>query len=232
LKSVRVFASRAVKFEAIDDLSVAASFDRITQMPQYELILRLFTSKALVGQKGGNALDIGCGGGRLVMKLAKSYPFSEVVGLDLSDEMLKLAMRRAASAGLSGRVKFSKGNAERIPFPDNSFDLVASTASLHHWSRPKKVFDEIARILRPGGKCAVADMRRDAVPPFVGFLWFVQHFVVPSALRKAEEPLGSIQSSYTPEEASELVLGSKLGAFCRVTGGPFWLIVKGRKPKR
>jgi ubiquinone/menaquinone biosynthesis C-methylase UbiE len=227
---MKVFASRRVKFEAIDDLSVAKSFDRVTQMPQYGLILSLFTRKALVGQRGGSALDIGCGGGRLVMKLAKSHPFSEVVGLDLSDEMLKLARQRAASAGLGERVKFSKGNAERIPHPDKSFDLVVSTASLHHWSRPERIFDEITRILRPGGKCAVADMRRDALPPFVGFLWFVQHFIVPPSLRKAGEPLGSIQSAYTQEEVSKILSNSKLGAFCGVSAGPFWLIIKGRKP--
>jgi ubiquinone/menaquinone biosynthesis C-methylase UbiE len=229
---MRVFSSRTVKFEAIDELNVAVSFDKITQMPQYGLILHLFTSKALTGQEGGNALDIGCGGGRLVMKLARSYPFSEVVGLDLSDEMLKLARQRAAGVGLGEHVKFSKGNAERIPYPNNSFDLVVSTVSLHHWSRPKTVFDEIARVLTPGGKCAVADMRRDAVPPFIGFLWFVQHFIVPPSLGKVGEPLGSIKSAYTPEEASELLSGSELGAFCQVSAGPFWLIIKGRKPKR
>jgi ubiquinone/menaquinone biosynthesis C-methylase UbiE len=219
-----------VRIEAIDDLSVARSFDKITQMPQYGLALHLFTSKAIAGQLGRNGIDVGCGGGRLVIKLAKSYPFSEVVGLDLSDEMLKLAKERVASAGLSDRVKFSKGNAERIPYPDSSFDLVVSTISLHHWSKPRRVFDEIARILRPGGKCMVADMRRDAVPPFIGFLWFVQHFIVPPSLRRAGEPLGSVRSAYTLEEVSELLSKSRLGAFCRVSKGPLWLIIKGRKP--
>jgi SAM-dependent methyltransferase len=138
---MKVFASRMVRIEAIDDLSVTRSFDKITQMPQYGLALHLFTSKALLGQRGGNGIDVGCGGGRLVIKLAKSHPFFEVIGLDLSNKMLKLTKERVVSAGLSDRVKFSKKNAERIPYPDETLGAnprsseVGSNGSLNTSSR-------------------------------------------------------------------------------------------------
>jgi ubiquinone/menaquinone biosynthesis C-methylase UbiE len=215
--------------EAIEDPGVATSFDRITGMPQFRLLLRLFTLKAFSCQRGGRVIDVGCGGGRLAIAVAESYLFEGVVGLDLSDKMLQLAKKRASEAGVGDRVRFKKGNAEKIPFPDESFDLVVSTLSLHHWSRPKLVFDEVARILRPGGKCVLADMRRDPVPVFTGLLWVVTHFVVPRSLRRVGEPLGSLQSAYTKEEASTLLHKSRLGSFCRVSTGPFWLLVKGRK---
>ncbi|WXG43634.1 MAG: class I SAM-dependent methyltransferase [Promethearchaeati archaeon SRVP18_Atabeyarchaeia-1] len=226
---MRIFASRKVRMEAIEDSGVATSFDRITGMPQFGLLLRLFTLKALSSQSGGRVIDIGCGGGRLVLRLAKSYPFEEVIGLDLSDKMLRLARRRAIDAGLGDRVKFKEGNAEMIPYPSGSFDLVVSTLSLHHWSRPELVFDEIARVLRPAGKCVLGDMRRDPMPVFTGLMWVVTHFIVPRSLRRAGEPLGSLQSAYTKEETSAFLQKSKLGAFSKVTTGPFWLIIKGRK---
>jgi ubiquinone/menaquinone biosynthesis C-methylase UbiE len=215
--------------EVIDDPSVASSFDRITGMPQFRLLLRLFMLKALTAQRGGRAIDIGCGGGRLVIMLAESSGFREVVGLDLSKNMLRRAERRALDSGLRNRVTFREGNAERIPFPDKTFDLVVSTLSLHHWSRPKAVFDEVARVLAPGGKCVLGDLRRDPIPVFTGFIWFATHFIVPRSLRRMGEPLGSLRSAYTDQEISALLQKSKLGTYCRVTAGPFWLLIKGRK---
>jgi ubiquinone/menaquinone biosynthesis C-methylase UbiE len=221
-----------VNIEAIEEPGAARAFDRVSSIPQFKLILRLVTAKALSNQRGGRAIDIGCGGGRLVISIAKRHPLMEVVGLDLSDEMINLANRRASQVGLSKRVKFRIGDAERVPFPDESFDLVVSTLSLHHWSKPERVFDEVARILIPGGKCALFDVRRDAVPFLVGIMWWAQHFIVPPALRRMGEPLGTIQSAYTREEASAKVAKSKLGRFCKVTKGPFWIAIKGRKPRR
>jgi ubiquinone/menaquinone biosynthesis C-methylase UbiE len=226
---MRIFPKRIVRFEEIEDPSVARAFGAITRLPQYKLIMHLFTMKALSNQRGGRAIDIGCGDGGLVVALARRHPGLKVVGLDLSKEMLDLARSRARKAGLGDRVTFKIGNAESIPYSAESFDLVVSTLSLHHWCTPNKVLDEIARILRPEGKCVLADMRRDPIPLFIGLLWFAQHFIVPPPLRRAGEPLGSIQSSYTPYEASTMLEETKLGKFCIAKGGPFWLLIKGRK---
>jgi len=91
------------------------------------------------------------------------------------------------------------------------------------------VLDEVARILRPDGKCVLADMRRDPVPPFIGLLWFAQHFIVPPPLRRIGESLGSLQSAYTADEALTMQEKSKLGKSCIVKEEPFWLLIKGRK---
>jgi len=226
---LRVFPTRRVRIEAIEDPSAARAFSAITRLPQYKLGMLLFVVKALSNQRGGSAIDIGCGDGGLVISLAKQHPGLKVVGLDLSDEMLNLARLRTGRAGLGERVTFRRGNAENIPYPDGSFDLVVSTLSLHHWSAPGKVLDEVARVLRAAGKCVLADMRRDPIPPFIDLLWFAQHFIVPPPLRRVGEPLGSLQSAYTVEEATAILRKSMLGKFCTVKGGPFWLLIKGRK---
>jgi ubiquinone/menaquinone biosynthesis C-methylase UbiE len=227
--TTKVFPNRSVRLEEIEDPGAARAFGAITRLPQYKLIMHLFTIKALSNQRGGRAIDIGCGDGGLAIALARRHLGLKVVGLDLSDEMLDLARSRARKASLGEHVSFKTGNAESIPFPSESFDLVVSTMSLHHWSNPMKVLGEVARILRHGGKCVLADMRRDPVLPFVGLLWFASHFIVPRPLRRIGEPLGSLQSAYTPEEASSMLKKSKLGEYCIAKGGPFWLLIKGRK---
>jgi ubiquinone/menaquinone biosynthesis C-methylase UbiE len=127
---------------------------------------------------------------------------------------------------VADRVSFRRGDAQQIPFPNASLDLVVSTLSLHHWSDPVAVLDEIARVVRPGGSFLIFDLRRDMIAPFWLLLWFATHVVVPAALRRVDEPLGSRNAAYTPQEAARLAEQSHLSGW-RVTRGPLWLIIEG-----
>ena len=89
------------------------------------------------------AIDIGTGTGRGAFAIARRFPGADVVGVDLSEAMLAEA-RRKTPPELSGRVGFQQADASRLPFPDDSFDLVALANMI-------PFFDELARILRPGG---------------------------------------------------------------------------------
>jgi len=93
--------------------------------------------------------------------------------------------------------------------------LVVSTLSLHHWSDPVAVLDEITRVLRPGGSLLIFDLRRDMAAPFWLLLWFVTRVVVPAALRRANEPLSSRDAAYTPQEAAQLAAQSRLSGWRR-----------------
>jgi ubiquinone/menaquinone biosynthesis C-methylase UbiE len=124
------------------------------------------------------------------------------------------------------RISFRKGDAVQIPFPDASLDLVTSTLSLHHWSEPIAVLDELARVLRPGGAFLILDLRRDLAAPFYLLLWFATRCVVPRALRRVHEPLGSRNAAFTPGEAADLARQSRLRGW-RVTRGPLWLTIEG-----
>jgi ubiquinone/menaquinone biosynthesis C-methylase UbiE len=161
--------------------------------------------------------------------LAQRSPELHVTGMDLSDELLAQGEEYARRAGLSDRVSFKKGDVKQIPFPDSTLDLVVSTLSLHHWSDPVAVLDEVARVLRPGGSFLLFDLRRDMIAPVWLLLWFAQHVVVPAALRRVNEPLGSRNAAYTPEEAAQLAERSRLSGW-RITRGPLWLMIEGRQP--
>lgn len=102
-------------------------------------------------------LDLGCGTGTLTLLIKSHYPKAEVVGIDADPKVLEVAIAKAATAGLS--VRFDRGMAFELPYPDASFDRVLSSLLFHHLTRENKVctLKEVYRILRPGGELHVAD---------------------------------------------------------------------------
>lgn len=88
-------------------------------------------------------LDLGTGTGRAAFLLARRYPEAEVVGVDLAPAMLAEA-RKLTPPELAGRVRFEEADAERLPYPDESFDLVSLANMI-------PFFPELARVTVPGG---------------------------------------------------------------------------------
>jgi ubiquinone/menaquinone biosynthesis C-methylase UbiE len=84
-----------------------------------------------------------------------------LVGIDLSEDMVKIAKGHAEKAGLADRVKFKVASAYNTGFEGNSIDLVVSTGMIHHLNEPVRSFNEILRILRPGGEAWIFDGRKD-----------------------------------------------------------------------
>ena len=102
----------------------------------------------------GTILDLGSGTGYLAVQIARRAPGLQVHGIDLSRQMVKIAGRRARGVD---NAQFVFGNAARLPFNDNSIDLVISTGASHHWKTPRLVFEECHRVLRAGGEAWIYD---------------------------------------------------------------------------
>jgi ubiquinone/menaquinone biosynthesis C-methylase UbiE len=111
----------------------------------------------------GSILDIGTGPGWLLVKLHQESPRLQVIGLDASPSMVARARKNMAKAGLSDIIEVKEGKASHMPFPDGSFDTVASTGSIHHWKDPAAGLNDVYRVLRHGGYALMYDLVSD--PP-------------------------------------------------------------------
>jgi ubiquinone/menaquinone biosynthesis C-methylase UbiE len=153
----------------------------------------------------GLALEIGPGPGYLGLEWLKKTESTMLLAVEISPEMTKIAERNAREYGLEGRVKYVKGDAHQIPFDGNTFDGVFTNGSLHEWSQPIRVFDEVYRVLKPRAKYFISDMRRDMNPFVKGFMKLM---VKPKEIRPGF--VSSINASYTTDEIRSILDQSNL----------------------
>jgi len=142
--------------------------------------------------------------------------------------MIAIAQANAEARNQGTRITFKVGSGARMPFADESVDLILSTFSLHHWEDPVAVVEEIYRVLKPGGRVVIFDFRRDARKAFYGLFTFATHVAVPAALKRVKEPLGSIRAAYTPNEGRGIFAQT---SFKAVEFEPMlaWMFLSGQK---
>lgn len=126
----------------------ASGWDERTGAGGVEHLTPLAAAALRVGRAPERVLDVGCGTGEGTLFFAREFPQARVRGVDLSEEMIAAAV---AKVGLDpeGRIAFKVGDAAALPHPDDSFDLVAQL-------NMPPFFEELVRVLRPGGYVIVA----------------------------------------------------------------------------
>jgi len=130
-------------------------YDFVSRRLLRRMYRRFAADVAQLAPGGADVLDIGTGPGVLLVELAKVRPDLSLTGVDLSADMIATAERNLMPLG--GRATARVGDVTSLPFADDSFDLIISSLSLHHWDDPESAAPELARVLRPGGRVYIYD---------------------------------------------------------------------------
>lgn len=102
--------------------------------------------------KDGNVLDIGCGGGKNLVRLLEKVPDGHVYGIDPSFRAVNCSYELNREACIEGHCHVYEGMADALPFQDNFFDFIMASETFYFWKDPKASLKEIRRVLRPGGQ--------------------------------------------------------------------------------
>jgi ubiquinone/menaquinone biosynthesis C-methylase UbiE len=118
-------------------------------------------AREIAAQLAPNAgvLEVAPGPGYISIELAKLGDF-KITGLDISHTFVQMAQADAKKQGVT--VDFRQGNASAMPFQPNSFDFIFCRAAFKNFSQPVEAINEMHRVLRPGGKALIVDLRKDA----------------------------------------------------------------------
>ena len=184
-----------------------------TEAKDYDQMMRRMRDKGWLETKlilesdisQGLALEVGPGPGYLGLEWLKRTDGTHLKGVEISSNMIQIAERNASEYGFEGRVEYIKGDAQEIPFEDNTFDAVFTNGSLHEWAKPERVFNEIHRVLKPGGRYCITDLRRDINTLVKWFMWAV---VKPRVMRRGL--ISSINAAYTVDEIKAVIALSSL----------------------
>ena len=157
------------KKEKIRDMfdGIAPSYDRLNHLLSLgvDRLWRKRSLKAIADGTQQEILDVACGTGDSTIAIAEAVaPGSRVTGVDISEGMMSLLMRKAAKAGVHDRIRLLKADAEALPFPDGSFHRVSCAFGVRNFERKDLALSEFHRVLKADGKAVVLELSIPDVP--------------------------------------------------------------------
>lgn len=169
---------------------------------------RKLVMRQLNVQPGTFAIDVCCGTGDWTIALAKAVgPSGQVVGLDFSEEMLKIAQKKIIAAGLQDRITLVKGDAMHLPYDDNKFDLATIGFGLRNVPDANQVLHEMTRVIHNRGQVACLETSKPT-NPIIKLGWKAYFKLVPIM---AKLTVNKYQEySYLQRTTAEFVSAAKL----------------------
>ena len=151
--------SRVLEPEVMDTWEDAVEYDSM----DFTEVNSAFAKLAVeLGSQAGLVLDVGTGTCRIPILIAQMRPTWQIWAIDLSENMLSLGAQNVKKAGLQEQIKLERVDGKQMPYRDSMFDMVISNSIVHHLPDPLPFFQEVKRLLKPGGGILVRDLIRPA----------------------------------------------------------------------
>jgi ubiquinone/menaquinone biosynthesis C-methylase UbiE len=161
--------------------------------------------------EGSTVLEVAPGPGYFCIELGKLGSYA-ITGVDISHTMVRIAEKKAGEAGMS--VDFKQGSASKLPFPSKSFDFLLCRAAFKNFAKPVEALQEMSRVLRPGGRALIIDLKRNASPEEINRGLDEMHLSpVNRLLTKLVFRTMLIKSAYTKEELQEMLWEANFSSY-------------------
>lgn len=180
---------------------VEQMFDNISG--KYDLLNRILSMgidqswrkkvvKSVQNARPETILDIATGTGDLAIAMAKATD-AKITGFDLSAGMLEVGRKKVKEESLENRIEMIQGDAENMPFEDNSFDVITVAFGVRNFENLGKGLDDIYRVLKPGGKFIILEFSQPEAVPMKQLYSFYSRYILPRIGKKISKD----QSAYT-----------------------------------
>ena len=204
-----------------DQRAITTMFDDIA--PRYDFLNRLLSfhldthwrrtmSKIIKGHDPSAILDVATGTADLAIQMAKDNPQAKIIGIDLSQAMLDIGLTKVDKLHLSQQITLQKADAQRLPFPDHSFDVVTVSFGVRNFEDVEKGLQEMLRVSKKDGLVAILEFSQ----PKKGLVklpyrWYSRHLLPRIGKAVSKHPSAytylpeSIQAFYSPESFVEVM---------------------------
>lgn len=195
---------------------VEQMFDNISG--KYDLLNRILSMgidvswrkkvvKSVKKENPKTILDIATGTGDLAIAMAKATD-AKITGFDLSAGMLEVGRKKVKEQNLENRIEMIQGDAEKMPFADNSFDVITVAFGVRNFENLKNGLDDIYRVLKPGGKFIILEFSQPEAVPMKQLYTFYSRYVLPKIGKKISKD----QSAYTylPDSVKAFPYGDEM----------------------
>lgn len=191
----------------------ASEYDRFTESfvrPYDDMLVDWVRREVGERQPNLTLVDVGAGTAQVLIRFAQMPELSEctLIGTDVFEDMIEQARHAVSTASLTTRIQLLQDDIHSSRLASQYADLLLSRSTLHHWRNPAMGLREIFRILRPGGRAMIIDVRRDA--PVEAVAYFndlrAQAGLEPSVL----------EEKFTISEVQEFVEAAGIGSYTRV----------------
>lgn len=156
--------NRVLEPELMDDADQARAYAEADFEEPNRMFVELFRDRCPGYAGSGAILDLGCGPGDIVLRLASDFPRSRVDGVDGSAAMLNFAESALAAAGLESRVRFIRGLLPEVTLPEARYGAIVSNSLLHHLHQPQVLWQTVRRYGEVGAEVLVMDLSRPQTP--------------------------------------------------------------------
>ena len=161
--------------------NIAPYYDKICHILSFNIdrLWRKQLVKLITEIKPTHIVDIATGAGDVAISLAKKIPTSQIVGIDLSEEMLKVAQQKIERLGVKSNIRLLCEDAENLSLPSNSFDVATISFGIRNFENTDKGLSEFYRILREGGSLFVMEFSTPKHKVFNVLYHFYAKYILP-----------------------------------------------------